>query len=349
MQDRWIWLVDDGELEDVRITLEAAGLSVRRTPIDPGWRGSGQPVLLGSLARVADLREQYPGALSVAVIASDERAPSIPLDGWIRRPLHPFALATLLEALSHSGADRRWAPRVAVGAATRAWTRHGFRRATLVDLSASGGRFLCETPVEVGSRMLVWLPPAPGFRWPRRIGGRVLRCDPNAWGRPTPHSVGLAFTSLPLGSRRRLQALLIHHAGARLAAAWPRPSDGLPMRAAEPTERRRYERRPYDRRVIAQRPDGPVVLRARDLSVAGLRIEPAAGLRLGSALSLAIQVKSGTTPIVLDARVMRDDGPAGVVMQFEGVDVRQRDRLAKMLRDLPEPGQAGAELLPAEG
>lgn len=349
MQDRWIWLLDDGELEDVRVRLETAGLSVQRRPIDPGWKGAGQPVLLGSLARVADLREQHPGALSVAVISRDEPAPGIPLDGWIRRPLHPFALATLLEALAHSGADRRWAPRVAVGAETRAWTRHGFRRATLVDLSASGGRFLCETPVEVGSRMVVWLPPAPGFRWPRRIGGRVLRCEPNAWERPTPHAVGLAFTSLPLGSRRRLQALLIHHAGSRLVAAGPRPSDGSSMRATGPIERRRHERRPYDRRVIAQRPDGPVVLRARDLSVAGLRIEPAAGLRLGSALSLAIQVKSGTTPLVLDARVMRDDGPGGVVMQFEGVDVRQRDHLAKMLRDLPEEGPSRAEWLPADG
>ncbi|MBW2240790.1 MAG: PilZ domain-containing protein [Deltaproteobacteria bacterium] len=349
MQDRWIWLVDDGELEDVRFTLEAAGLPVQRGPIDPGWRGSGQPVLLGSLARVADLREQYPGALSIAVIASDERAPRLPLDGWIRRPLHPFALAALLEALSHPGADRRWAPRVAVGAATRVWTRHGFRRATLVDLSQSGGRFLCETPVEVGSRMLVWLPPAPGFRWPRRIGGRVLRCEPNAWERPMPHAVALAFTSLPLASRRRLQALLLHHAGARLVPARPRPSDALTMRVVAPAERRRYERRPYDRRVIAQRPDGPVVLRARDLSVAGLRIEPDEGLRLGSELSLAIQVRPGTTPLVLDARVTRDDGPAGMVMQFEGLDLRRRDHLAKMLRDLPDAGQANAELLPADG
>ncbi len=343
MRDRWIWLADDGELEGLRGTLQAAGLQVEREPIPAGFLGSSQPVLLGSPARIADLCARSPGALSVAVLASDELEPALALDAWVRRPLHPFALVTLLEALAHPGGERRWAQRVAIGAPTRGWTRHGFRRATLVDLSACGARLLCETPVKVGARMLVWLPRAPGFRWPRRVSGRVLRCEPNAWERPTPHAIALSFTGVPLAARRRLQALLHHHAGARLSPARPRS-------VAAPSvlrDRRVHERHTYDRRVIAHRQEGPVVLRARDLSVAGLRIEPADGLAVGSPLALAIQVKSGTTPLVVKGRVARDDGEAGMSVLFDDLDAQRKDVLVKMLEELADGGvQVELEPLP---
>ncbi len=336
MPDTWIWLADDGELEDVRGALQGAGLRVDRRP-SAAWRSSRRPVLLGSVARVADHREEVPEAIAVAVVGIDERAPVSHLDAWVRRPVHPMVLGVLLDALGHSGVERRWAPRVAIGAPARAWTRHGVRRTTLVDLSVSGCRLLTATPAEVGSRMLVWLPRGPGWRWPLAVTGRVLRCEPGVWDRPTPHAVSLGFTRTPLSARRRVQALLQHHAGARLAPAAPRA-----VARTAPDDRRARGRLPFERRVIARRPEGATVLQARDLSVGGLRIAPTADLDVGSEVQLAVHVKPGTTPLVVDARVARDDGAEGLMLRFENLDRRRHDYLAKMIGEL---GDADAEIV----
>ena len=338
MDDTPIWLVDDGELEEVRGVLQSAGLRVER---EPQRAGPGRPVLLGSVARVADRRHQQPDALAIAVVGADERPPRGDFDAWIRRPVHPKALGVLLDALGQEGGERRWAPRVAVGAAVRTWTRHGFRRSSLVALSVGGCRVLSETPVEVGGRMILWLPRLFGWRWPCTAVGRGLRCEPNVWERPAPHSVSLAFTSVSLPARRRLHALLEHHRGALMApAARARPQ------AEAKRERRQVERQPFDRRVIAHRADGPAVLVGRDLSVGGLRIEPTSDLDVGSFVQVALHVKPGTTPLVVGARVARDDGEAGLVLQFENLDGRRREYLDKMLEDLPSGGAtAGGQIL----
>jgi hypothetical protein len=172
----------------------------------------------------------------------------------------------------------------------------------------------------------------------------VVRHEAALWDHPTDHGVSLVFTSVSLGARRALQALLEHHAGARLC---PRPP--APMRVeigtdAAERDRRRGERHVFDRRVIVRRDEGPAVLRGRDLSVGGVRIEPSPGLSVGSVMQLAVHVKPGTTPLVLDARVTRDDAEDGLVLQFQDLDDRQRDYLCKMLGELEPKNQADAEL-----
>lgn len=346
MPDAQLWLTDDGELEEVRGALEGAGVSVSR---ELSEIAGPQPFVLGSSRRIHEVAEVCPEAVCIEVIDASDPAP----EGggiWLRRPVDPHAVRALVDALRFGGAEQRWSPRAAIGRPVRFASRQGLGRATLVDLSVEGCRLATRRALDEGCRVALWLPAAPGRRTGSRVMARVVRHEPALWDHPTDHGVSLVFTSVSLGARRSLQALLEHHAGARLS---PRPP--APMRveigtASEDRDRRHGDRHVFDRRVIVRRDEGPAVLRGRDLSLGGLRIEPSAGLSVGSVMQLAVHVKPGTTPLVLDARVTRDDAEDGLVLQFEDPDDRQRDYLRKMLGELDPKGRPeGALENAAEG
>jgi hypothetical protein len=77
------------------------------------------------------------------------------------------------------------------------------------------------------------------------------------------------------------------------------------------------------------------VLVGRDLSVGGLRVDAHPGLAVGRRLRLAIYDAASLAPLVVDAWVVRDDGPRGVVMRFAGVIGDTLRRLRQLVAQLP--------------
>lgn len=127
----------------------------------------------------------------------------------------------------------------------------------------------------------------------------------------------------------------------------------------EPTEdeRRRAPRRLYEgRRVVALDEEAARVLVGHDLSAGGMRVAPNPALFVGQRLRVALYGSPGETPLVLEARVARDDGERGLVLRFGAIAESPRRYLDKLLDALPvldggrspAPGLVVSEILEAE-
>jgi len=71
---------------------------------------------------------------------------------------------------------------------------------------------------------------------------------------------------------------------------------------------------------------------------------------MGSLLRIAVHSGAETESLVLMSRVIRDDGPDGIVLAFEKLDPRQREVLEKMIAskgqicEASDPDSAQSEL-----
>jgi hypothetical protein len=99
-------------------------------------------------------------------------------------------------------------------------------------------------------------------------------------------------------------------------------------------DQRRHARRSYDRRVIALGAGGARVVLGRDLSLGGMRVEGSELPPPGQRLSLALHGGGLEQPLVLRARVVREDG-AGAGVVFDPIEGAARERLSRLLEDLP--------------
>lgn len=184
------------------------------------------------------------------------------------------------------------------------------------------------------------------------LAGRVLRHSRLTRGKEGRYLMAIRFGELQPGTLKRLEAAL---ASALLeppeAEAEP-ASMALPeseeIEAAGAQDRRQQRRVQYERRVIASVRDAMHrILIGRDLSAGGMRIEPHADLRIGDELRVAVYDANQATPLVVEAVVERDDGPAGLVLRFEDVEPIVAERLEALVATLPpveclEDGETGA-------
>jgi hypothetical protein len=85
------------------------------------------------------------------------------------------------------------------------------------------------------------------------------------------------------------------------------------------------------------------VLLGRDISPDGMRVGAQPDLAPGSMLQLAIYAAAGEPPIAVRARVVRNDGPAGVALRFEDLAQDAVRRIEQLVARLPsvEPLQEG--------
>ncbi|MGI9592756.1 MAG: PilZ domain-containing protein, partial [Myxococcota bacterium] len=81
-------------------------------------------------------------------------------------------------------------------------------------------------------------------------------------------------------------------------------------------DRRTESRHIFTRRVVALREDMTRVLIGRDLSPSGMRTDPDPKLQVGDELSVALPLRADQAPTVVRARVFRDEGDRGLVLQF---------------------------------
>jgi hypothetical protein len=163
----------------------------------------------------------------------------------------------------------------------------------------------------------------------------------------------VAFDPLPSRVQRRLDALLGRLArgptalarGTPIAPAIPRPiaplagATGPAASAAAPVgDRRRLPRGRLDREAVALDATGTRVIHAlvgRDLSPAGMRIDPHPELGPNERLRIALYEASESGPLVLDAAVARDDGESGLMLRFLDVAPELAARLERIVAALP--------------
>ncbi|MCZ6784410.1 MAG: PilZ domain-containing protein, partial [Proteobacteria bacterium] len=121
-------------------------------------------------------------------------------------------------------------------------------------------------------------------------------------------------------------------------AEMPEPADHSAESAGAPpggSERRTEPRREYPHNVIALGKQATRVLIGRDISMGGMRVDANSWVRVGDELRVALHVRARTEPLVVEARVERDDAEAGLVLQFHNLSDSARDYLNKMVNFLP--------------
>jgi hypothetical protein len=67
-----------------------------------------------------------------------------------------------------------------------------------------------------------------------------------------------------------------------------------------------------------------------------VRLEPGSDLEVGTQFELSIYGASGEEPLVLQARVLRDDGPQGFAVTFEDLAPETRQRIEQLVAGLPK-------------
>jgi hypothetical protein len=94
------------------------------------------------------------------------------------------------------------------------------------------------------------------------------------------------------------------------------------------------------------------VLLGRDISISGMRVDRDALLVLGQDVRLAIHVTSLDAPLVVTARVHRDEGGRGMLLRFHALSPEETRHLTALVDSLPavEPGAEadGAGLVVSE-
>jgi len=127
-------------------------------------------------------------------------------------------------------------------------------------------------------------------------------------------------------------------APAAAAAAAPADAErGEPERAdtAPDGERRESPRHALEQRVIELGDEASRVLMGRDISIGGMRVDPNPNLRLGEDLRLAIHLGDREAPLVVGARVHRDDRERGMVLRFHELSAEASRYLNRTVDTLP--------------
>ncbi len=335
----------DGELGDVCALLRELGRCFVERVGPPPLADLARPweLVVATPTRALRLGSALgqPEARSIVVAepgthAAGRRLHQLGVEWIVRRPVHRSALRLLLQYALYRGPERRRAQRVSVGLAVR--YRAGWlpRRAVLREMSLRGASLIAPQRVPPGRRIALHL---AGEGRPLTLRGEVVRT--RVLG-ASEVELGIAFDPHPLSPLQELRRLVDRYARGPAVCEEPGPAvrGPAPARAAEAPapgasgERRGAERRGYDKRVIALGEDAPRVLIGRDLSLGGLRVEPGVPLAPGQRLRLALHVRAGEVPLVVEAEVVRVEA-GGTGLRFDGLSEASRGYLAKMLDALP--------------
>lgn len=359
MEAPWIVLIDDGELEDVREILNDLGADfVHWTKIDVP-RMAREPsrllVITASLAAALDYRRS-PGrdpdrAIWIALTENDSRSQrrlilDSGFDYQVERPVHPTALRMLLERAVFKGEEQRGRRRVAVGYEVTYRVGLRSRSATLIDLSPGGCRLLTKQPVDEGYRVTVHFPceiaGTASFAHP----GIVVRQDKGslAGGEEGEVTLGIRFAKFAPDVRDKMRDLLNHLSAGPPTLPEAVESPTSPSLSAGPATsggglvrdwaNRREPRGQYKEEVAIFGMEG-CVLQGADLSKSGLRVDAHPALTEGAEIRLALPARTGE-PIVVGAKVLRDDGERGVALRFSWVEFGCEERLDELVDSLSE-------------
>ncbi|MDJ0785578.1 MAG: PilZ domain-containing protein [Myxococcota bacterium] len=335
-----ILLVDDGELEDVRLLLAELGLPFThlRGGAIPDECERPEKLFVASPRRSA-LAAEWPqdadGPSLVCISAEDSNAlrDQLRTRGFhflVRRPIHSYALRLVLIRALYGGSEKREEERVVVGqeVEVRAGTRAG--RMLLVDLSTRGCRLVGDQPLTEGSRVTVLIPASLACGEPLGLRAKVVRCDPVGRGH---HDAALALEDPSESVQERLEGA-VAQLRERNQAAEGAAASALPAAGPASDDRRKHRRVAFDGTVHEQGDAERTVL-GRDLSMGGMRIGPRADLSVGDTLRLAVYAEPGGEPFEVAAEVVRDDGDGGMALRFTALDPAVAARMEALVGELP--------------
>lgn len=292
----------------------------------------------------------------------------------VRLPGHRDIWDLLIHRALYPGAERRTADRIAMGAAiSLIQDSHprGRTAARMIDISNRGCRLLSSHRLGLGRSVGVVLPRHITRAMALRLDGKVVRVskDPqsdghyaglhwnpdmsdsirarlsfliNQWslGPPDTSSPRVGSSDIPVLPPDRCRSI----AGMTLddetdppVKVPPQTEESLlEMTHTETPDRRDQPRGAFPSPVPAHRGGRGKVLMARDLSGLGMRIEPMPCLDLGQQAQLVLHGPGLIEALEVSARVVRDDGPDGMVLAFEALSPNQLKRLNRLVADLPQ-------------
>jgi hypothetical protein len=377
-------LVHDGELADVCELMGRLGLefSERRGSPKPEDEARSWDLVVSTPRRLLELEVGATGSQPVRIAILDKDSKTLRsmlqragIDLIVRRPVHPVALRLLILHSLYRGPEKRRAPRVSVGAPVR--YRAGLRRRSgiMADLSPTGCALLSTHPLERGQSLNLSIPAEMAGGKGFRLTGTVIRTGDS--GVPGVAASAIAFPKLPPKARDQLRSTVAAHTSgpavlpegkalaplSSMAEATPGPEAEAPEatrthlegKALETggRERRRTPRRQYDQHVIALGVEAARVLIGCDISRGGMRVDPHPDVSVGDELQIALHVRAREKPLVVRARVTRDDGEQGLVLQFCDLSQSSQAYLRRMVNFLPilalrEDGEEGAGIIISE-
>jgi hypothetical protein len=329
-----VLIVDDGELGEVRRALaalevefaSARGASDARIPLPRR--------LLITTPRHAHRwnGELGDGGAPVRLVVADEDSPALRrslrragFDFLVRRPVsEPLIRLMVLRSL-YVGPERRANGRVPAGRPVSYRVGSRWCDGRLIDVSDGGCRLVASEALQADTRIHLRVPAGRPTGAPLFLHGTVVRCADasEAGGSADERCLGLAFGGVEQELLRDLRALV-----AEGGSLQPTPAD-------LGAERRLYRRGAYDTAVRSHGDEAERVLLGRDLSKGGMRVEPHPSLRVGERLKLGIHTGERAEPCVVEAVVVRDDGPEGLALRFESVGEESADRLEALVAGLP--------------
>ena len=329
-------VVHDGELDDVRAAFVELGLpftehSSHSARLAPEGRWDLVVASPQSLISLVLPREQR--SVRIAVTDHDSRTLRSSLhraevDLVIRRPFHPAVLRGVILHGLYRGVERRRTQRVGVGAPVR--YRLGWRRpsAVLADLSMGGCRLLLSQHLETGRAFTLRVPVELAGGRPFTLRARALRGRAEDVSEGEGQVLRCRFESLtPYQSRRLRRTVERFRSG-------PATYDTTPL-TEEGGERRANTRHHAEQRVVELNEEADRILMGRDVSLGGMRVDPNPRLCVGQDVKLAIYIEDSDQPLVVDARVHRDDGDSGLALRFRQLDPVAVRRLRRRLESPP--------------
>lgn len=341
-----ILLLHNDELSDVRSLLSDLAISVVERAgnlTDVDLRTQWDLVIasqkrLSALEKGANIKK----ARRIAVIDNDSRTlrsmlRRLGVDYVVARPVHVAALRLLVLHCVYRGPERRRRARVSVGATVQ--LRIGlFRKdVILADLSLRGCRLICEKPVKTDSKMKLFIPSemggGRGFSLPVRALRTTATTDPGQG-----HTVAGVFHGLSPAQGQRLRKVFETYLNGPARMSGATLDGGDPAGAGDRPERRTAPRKHYDKHVVTVDDEATRVLLCRDISIGGMRVEPNDSLVPGDDLLVALHIRSRSEPLVVNARVSRDDGKNGLILTFHDLSQETDDYLTKMVHLLPMLG-----------
>ena len=354
-------LLDDGELDRVRVILEGLGsdFALCRRPADLAEVPSARDLLITSGRRALELgarpkpADGAPEPLWLCVHGQDfgelrARLRDLGVHYLVHSAVDQETLRLLIAMLVHDRDERRTRARLPLGGEARVRVGQKTQTAKLLELSASAARFRVGSPLEPGDWISLELPAELRSEALDALSGHVSRAkrEPGVRGETMAWSVAVDLDPLPPDANQELEAILGgSHPGTRVSQL-----KEVPRKPAR--ERRKSERRAYERRVAAithSAAEAPQVVLGHDLSTDGIRIAPQPGIAVGQRLALGLYGAPGGSPLVLEAEVVCDHGPRGFGLVFRGVRPEQRRKLEELLGTLTPLESLGGDGAAARG
>jgi hypothetical protein len=375
-----VLLLDEGELDSVRHALDWLNVDFEHVLRYQGRPGVYRPEhLLVTSARLAlqvENLEHIEGALPPVWVCAHnqdflpmrERLRSLGVHYLVNSNLESQTMRLFFLQVLYRGGERRRNLRLQMNEEVRYQLADVYGKGRLEELSEEGCCLRINEPAEVGTPVIVRLPPELCSGKQLTLAGCTTDAvSASKRNRDQGYCVIVVFQDLEPEARSQLQAILDGEVlGTDITPLSPtleRVGDDATevdstteAETAGPADRRTQERLAYGRRVSILEPvspgryrsramfldpSAPDILLGRDLSATGLRVDPHPDLEVGKRVTLALY--GGDAPLEVEAQVVHR-ALGGFGLHFESLTSEQRAGLEQLCNRLSK-----LEMLEAQG